>query len=85
MKRWVGCVALALAGWVPASAQEGVYQDPFQQAFQDMFALTQPDWIVQAASSEPPPPDVPLDGGLVALVAAGGAAGFRQLRRARKK
>ncbi|MFM6959649.1 MAG: PID-CTERM protein-sorting domain-containing protein [Schleiferiaceae bacterium] len=67
----------------PLRAEEGAYQDPFQQAFEDMFALTQPDWIELATSSEPPPPDVPLDGGLVALVVAGSAAGYRQLRRSR--
>jgi len=28
----------------------------------------------------PPPPDVPLDGGLIALIAAGGAMGYKKYK-----
>jgi MYXO-CTERM domain-containing protein len=67
---------LALAT-LPAAAQE--YQDPFAEAFEGMFQIEEPVWIPQ--SGEPPgPPDVPLDGGLTALLAAGAAVGYRRFR-----
>ena len=67
---------VALAA-LPATAQE--YQDPFAEAFEGMFQIQEPVWIPQ--SGEPPgPPDVPLDGGLTALLAAGAAVGYRRFR-----
>lgn len=35
-------------------------------------------------ASPPPPPNVPLDGGLVALIAAGGAVGYKKYRDRKK-
>ena len=35
-------------------------------------------------AAPPPPPNVPLDGGLVALIAAGGAVGYKKYRDRKK-
>ena len=35
-------------------------------------------------ASPPPPPNVPLDGGLVALIAAGGAVGYKKYKDRKK-
>lgn len=53
----------------------------FEEVFEDMFQFVEPVWIPQ---NTPPPPPVPLDGGLVALLAAGGAAGYRQYQKKTK-
>jgi MYXO-CTERM domain-containing protein len=45
-----------------------------------MFDIVEQPYVPYAVSEEPPPPGVPLDGGLVALIAAGGIAGYRRLR-----
>ena len=42
-----------------------------------MFQYEAPVWIPQ---NTPPPPPVPLDGGLVALLAAGGAVAYKKYR-----
>ncbi|MFM6999355.1 MAG: PID-CTERM protein-sorting domain-containing protein [Bacteroidota bacterium] len=62
---------------VPARAQEN--QDPFAEAFEDMFQIQDPDWEL-ITSDAPPDPPVPLDGGLTALLAAGAAVGYRRFR-----
>lgn len=49
----------------------------FEEAFEDMFHFEEPVWIPQ---NTPPPPPVPLDGGLVALLAAGGAVAYKKYR-----
>jgi hypothetical protein len=54
--------------------------DPFQEAFQDMFELMESPYIPQGAMDNPPPPEVPLDGGLTALLAAGAGLGYRRFR-----
>ncbi|MDC0083097.1 hypothetical protein OAI64_02640 [Schleiferiaceae bacterium] len=35
-------------------------------------------------ATPPPPPNVPLDGGLVALIAAGGAVGYKKYKDRKK-
>jgi len=35
-------------------------------------------------AAPPPPPNVPLDGGLVALIAAGGAVGYKKYKDRKK-
>ena len=45
-----------------------------------MFELVEQPYVPYAVSEEPPPPGVPLDGGLVALIAAGGITGYRRFR-----
>lgn len=47
-----------------------------------MFQIQQPDWEA-IATNTPPDPPVPVDGGLVALLGAGAAVGYRRFRRAR--
>ena len=47
----------------------------FKEAFEGMFSIEEPVWIPQ---NTPPPPPVPLDGGLVALLAAGGAVAYKK-------
>jgi hypothetical protein len=62
------------------SAQVALGQDPdnaFSEAFEDMFAYDEPVFITQ---NTPPDPPVPLDGGLVALLAAGGAVAYKRYR-----
>ena len=52
----------------------------FEEAFEDMFHFEEHVWIPQ---NTPPPPPVPLDGGLVALLAAGGAVAYKKYRSAK--
>ena len=47
----------------------------FEEAFEDMFQYEEPVWIPQ---DTPPDMPVPLDGGLVALLAAGGAVAYKK-------
>ena len=54
--------------------------DPFQEAFKDMFELVEHPYVPQGAMDNPPPPGVPLDGGLTALLAAGAGLGYRRFR-----
>ena len=49
----------------------------FEEAFEDMFQFEEPVFIPQ---NSPPDPPVPLDGGLVALLAAGGAVAYKKYR-----
>jgi MYXO-CTERM domain-containing protein len=73
---WIAVLGLAM----PLRAQDQEeFVDPFQQALSDMFELVEQPYVPYAVSEEPPPPGVPLDGGLVALIAAGGIAGYRRL------
>ena len=57
-------------------AQSGEDMNPFDQTFQGMFDYEEPWYIPEG--TPPAPPTVPLDGGLTALLLAGGAAGYRQ-------
>ena len=54
--------------------------DPFQEAFKDMFELVEHPYVPQGAMDNPPPPGVPLDGGLTALLVAGACLGYRRFR-----
>ena len=49
----------------------------FEEAFEDMFHFEEPVFIPQ---NSPPDPPVPLDGGLVALLTAGGAVAYKKYR-----
>lgn len=52
----------------------------FQETFVGMFeSQPMPDWVEEIPNATPPPP-VPVDGGLLALLAAGGAVGYRRYR-----
>lgn len=52
----------------------------FEESFEGMFDVAAPTWVPEGVNENPPPP-VPLDGGLVVLLAAGSAAGYRALRK----
>ncbi len=56
-----------------AQAQDS--ENAFEEAFEDMFQYEEPVWIPQ---DTPPDLPVPLDGGLVALLAAGGAVAYKK-------
>ena len=56
--------------------------NPFQESFDNMFYIEHPVELLYT-SDGPPPPGVPLDGGLTALLLAGGAAGYRQYKKKR--
>jgi len=47
--------------------------------FNNWFA-DQPRPIMPQNNTPPPPPGVPLDGGLIALIAAGGAMGYKKYK-----
>jgi hypothetical protein len=56
--------------------------NPFEGTFDDMFTTVDGgDWYIP---EDNPPPPVPLDGGLTALLLAGGAAGYRQYQKKTK-
>jgi hypothetical protein len=57
----------------------GQEQNAFEEAFDGMFEVGEPEWVVPMNTGNPPPP-VPVDGGLVALLAAGGAVGYRKYK-----
>ena len=52
-------------------------ENAFSEAFEDMFQYEEPVFIAQ---NTPPAPPVPLDGGLVALLAAGGAVAYKNYK-----
>lgn len=54
----------------------------FEEVFRDMYSAA--DYGGFYIPEDNPPPPVPLDGGLIALLAAGGAAGYRQFKQRRK-
>ncbi len=53
-------------------------ENAFEETFKDMFQYEEePVWTPE---NTPPDPPVPLDGGLVALLAAGGAVAYKKYR-----
>lgn len=52
-----------------------------EKVMNDMFDFELYDIGLPAGIQDNPPPPVPLDGGLTALLLAGGAAGYRVLRK----
>lgn len=65
------------------SAQE-VTGNIFQETFDDMFTIHDYQDVVYTPQ-EQGNPGVPLDGGLTALLVAGGAVGYRKYRARSKK
>ena len=53
--------------------------NPFDETFDGMFD-TEPV-LIDIPTGDGPPPPVPLDGGLTALLLAGGAAGYRPYKK----
>jgi len=69
---------LLVIGALSLNAQS--QEDIFSEAFNGMFNFEIPTGPISGAMDNPPPP-VPLDGGLIALLAAGGTLGYRKLKR----
>jgi hypothetical protein len=65
--------AMALIVSLVARGQDN--GNAFEEAFEDMFQYEEPVFIPQ---NTPPDLPVPLDGGLVALLAAGGAVAYKK-------
>jgi len=57
-------------------------ENPFTETFNGMFNAE--PIVIDIASSDGPPPPVPLDGGVTALLIAGGAAGYRQYKKKKR-
>jgi hypothetical protein len=60
-------------------------QNIFQQSFEGMFEIEPADTYIPEGVQGPLNPAVPLDGGLTALLVAGGAVGYRKYRARSKK
>lgn len=76
----VFCTALLVLALQVRAEEYYTVENPFHDALTNMFDIVEQPYVPYAVSEEPPPPGVPLDGGLVALIAAGGIAGYRRLR-----
>jgi len=82
MKR---AVLLTVWGCAAALNARAEFVDPFQEAFQGMFELVEHPYVPEGYMDEPPPPGVPLDGGLTALVLAGGGVAYRRFKQAARR
>lgn len=60
-------------------------QNIFQESFEGMFEIEPADTYIPEGVQGPLNPAVPLDGGLTALLVAGGAVGYRKYRARSKK
>jgi hypothetical protein len=59
-------------------------ENPFEGTFDGMFEVPNDPMPVPQGVMGPLNPAVPLDGGLTALLIAGGAAGYRQYKKKKK-
>jgi hypothetical protein len=59
--------------------------DLIMESFQGMFEIEPADTYIPEGVQGPLNPAVPLDGGLTALLVAGGAVGYRKYRARSKK
>ena len=82
MKR---AVLLTVWGCAAALNARAEFVDPFQEAFQGMFELVEHPYVPEGYMDEPPPPDVPLDGGLTALALVGGGLAYRRFKQAARR
>jgi len=65
----------------PMAAEEHTTDAIFNEAFEGMFdSKSWNEFQIDASVMDNPPPPVPLDGGLTALLAAGAAVGYRRFR-----
>ena len=83
MKNYLILVLFTLLS-LRVGAQDAALSDEMliQETFSGMFDVEAPLYLNQGVSNNPPPP-VPVDGGLVALLAAGGGLAYRRYRRLR--
>ena len=78
MKSLLFGFALTVATFAFAQSSD----NPFEGTFDDMFTTVNGgDWYIP---EDNPPPPVPLDGGLTALLLVGGAAGYRQYKKRKR-
>ena len=70
-------VLLAVSLSTTAQSMEGA----FDGTFQGMFEMPKQPIYIPEGVQGPLNPAVPLDGGLTALLLAGGAAGYRQYKK----
>lgn len=75
-------LALACLTSINLMAQD---QSIFQESFEGMFEIEPADTYIPEGVQGPLNPAVPLDGGLTALLLAGGAVGYRKYRARSKK
>jgi len=59
-------------------------ENPFEGTFDGMFEVPNDPMPVPQGVMGPLNPAVPLDGGLTAILIAGGAAGYRQYKKKKK-
>ena len=78
MKSLIAIVALVFVSTTVLAEEP---YNPFQESFDNMFYIENPVELLDTSAGPPPP--VPLDGGLVALLVAGGAAGYGRFRNKR--
>jgi len=84
MKNYLLFALFALVS-LRVGAQDAALSDEMlliEETFSGMFDFEGPLYLNQGVSDNPPPP-VPVDGGLVALLAAGGGLAYRRYRRLR--
>ena len=83
MKKFILTILLGISVQMSAQTEDNYYLDDYiTPAFDDMFgSLNEPLYLPE--SNPPQDPPVPLDGGLTALLVAGGAAGYRQYKKKR--
>jgi hypothetical protein len=72
-------VLLAVSPSTTAQSMEGA----FDETFRGMFEMPEQPIYIPEGVQGPLNPAVPLDGGLTALLLAGGAAGYRQYKKKR--
>lgn len=75
-------LVLAFLNSINLMAQD---QNIFQESFEGMFEIEPADTYLPEGVQGPLNPAVPLDGGLTALLVAGGAVGYRKYRARTKK
>lgn len=80
MKKWIFLIFTLVNSYCLISGE--MEENPFANTFDNMFVVEQgpiKDYLPQDVGN----PSVPLDGGLTALLLAGGAAGYRQYKKKR--
>lgn len=75
MKKFRALIIVAFISFT-VNAQQQKKDD---QLFENWFSSNQPI-PTPPNTTPPPPPNVPIDGGLLGLIAAGGALGYRKYK-----
>lgn len=79
MKTYFTFILILILNTIPVFGQTGD-ANVFEESFTDMFSVSPGDIVIDQNVGMPDTPDVPLDGGLTALLLAGGAVGYRKFR-----